>query len=56
VSAAAIDFCGKAVAEILFIHRLRFWISYVEVLANSSKLEATYLIFLLNANLNTSTI
>jgi hypothetical protein len=34
VSAAAADFCGiciqLAVAEILFIHRLRFWLSYID--------------------------
>ena len=34
VSAAATDFCGiyiqLAVAEILFIHRLRFWLSYID--------------------------
>jgi hypothetical protein len=43
VSAAATDFCGicspVAVAEILFIHRMRLWLSYVEVLANRRKLE-----------------
>ena len=36
VSAAATDFCGiyiqLAVAEILFIHRLRFWLSYIDEL------------------------